>query len=200
MIFAREPIAGQVKSRLAQEIGSGAALMVYRRLLSRTLALARRYRARRGVAVIVASADGREDDELARRARASGFAWQAQRGADLGSRMCEAFERAFASGFTRVILIGCDCPVLRGSDLDEAFAALEQADAAFSPTDDGGYALIALRATQPLLFSGIAWGSDEVLGQTSRAAQAAGVRMHTLRQLWDVDRPADLRRWQASRR
>jgi glycosyltransferase A (GT-A) superfamily protein (DUF2064 family) len=39
-----------------------------------------------------------------------------------------------------------------------------------------------------------------VLAQTRQAALQAGVKLELLRQLWDVDRVADLRRWQAGGR
>lgn len=200
IVFAREPVAGQVKSRLAAEVGVKAALAVYRQLLARTFALARRYQRSRDVTIILASADGCERGELARRARNSGFAWQPQCGGDLGARMTDAFERAFNDGFQRVVLIGCDCPVMGARELDSAFAALARCDAALSPTEDGGYALIALRRPLGALFEGIFWGSDAVLTQTSEAALQAGISMELLRQLWDVDRLADLRRWQAGPR
>lgn len=200
IVFAREPIAGQVKSRLAAEVGAAAALAVYRQLLARTFALARRYQRSRDVTIILSSADGSEHDELARRARSNGFAWQFQCGVDLGARMDDAFERAFADGFERVVLIGCDCPVMGARELDSAFAALATSDAAVSPTEDGGYALAALRRPLGALFERISWGSGEVLVQTRQAALHAGVRLKLLRQMWDVDRVADLRRWQAGRR
>ena len=200
IVFAREPVAGQVKSRLAAEVGVKAALAVYRQLLARTFALARRYQRSRDVTIILASADGCERGELARRARSSGFAWQLQCSGDLGARMNDAFERAFNDGFQRVVLIGCDCPVMGARELDSALAALARCDAALSPTEDGGYALIALRRPLGALFEGICWGSDAVLAQTSEAALQAGISMELLRQLWDVDRLADLRRWQAGAR
>ncbi len=200
IVFAREPIAGQVKSRLAADVGTAPALAVYRRLLARTLALARRYHGSRDVTIILASADGSERGELARRARSNGFAWQLQCRGDLGARMHDAFERAFADGFQRVVLIGCDCPVMGARELDSAFAALAASDAAVNPAEDGGYALVALRRPLGALFEGISWGSGAVLAQTRQAALQAGVRVELLRQLWDVDRVADLRRWQAGRR
>jgi glycosyltransferase A (GT-A) superfamily protein (DUF2064 family) len=90
--------------------------------------------------------------------------------------------------------------VMGARELDSAFAALARWDAALSPTEDGGYALIALRRPLGALFEGICWGSDAVLAQTSEAALQAGISMELLRQLWDVDRLADLRRWQAGAR
>ena len=200
IVFAREPIAGQVKMRLAAEIGELPALRVYRQLLTRTLRLAQRYRQRGSVAVILAGAGFDGAGELEGRASRLGFGWQEQCGGDLGARMHDAFERAFAEGFEEVVLIGCDCPVMGVRELDSAFAALAASDAAINPAEDGGYALVALRRPLGALFEGISWGSDAVLAQTRQAALQAGVKLELLRQLWDVDRVADLRRWQAGSR
>ena len=199
IVFAREPAVGEVKTRLAAQIGALPALRIYRRLLARTFALARRYAERRGVTVILAGEGRSGCDELARRAARHGFAWRVQRRGDLGARMHEAFSDAFAAGFERVVLIGCDCPVMGARDLDRAFTALAEATAAFAPAEDGGYALVALTRPVAALFQGISWGGVQVFAQTREAATRAGIPLRVLAQVWDVDRLPDLRRWEAQR-
>ncbi len=198
LVFAREPVAGQVKTRLAADIGALPALRVYRKLLTRTLRLAQRYGERSAVTVILAGAGAGPAGELERRAVRLGFQWQLQCDGDLGARMLDAFERAFAAGFEEAVLIGCDCPVIGVRDLDGAFAALAGADAALSPAEDGGYALVAAKRPLAALFDGIAWGSDAVLEQTRQAALQAGIELKLLRELWDVDDLADLQRWEGA--
>ncbi len=199
IVFAREPAVGEVKRRLAAEIGALPALRVYRRLLARVLGVARRYGERRGISVILAGEGSAGSDELARRAARHGFAWRVQRGGDLGARMHDAFTRAFAAGFERVVLIGCDCPVMSARHLDRAFAALAQATAAFAPAEDGGYALVALSRPVAALFQGISWGGAQVFAQTREAAARAGIPLTVLPEVWDVDRLPDLQRWEAQR-
>ncbi len=199
IVFAREPVAGQVKLRLAAVIGEVPALRVYRQLLTRTLRLAQRYRQRGSVAVILAGARSDGAGELERRASRLGFEWQEQCGGDLGARMHDAFGRAFAEGFEQVVLIGCDCPVMGVRELDSAFEALADAAVVLAPAEDGGYVLVALRGPLPKLFEGITWGSGEVLEQTRQAALSEGVQPRLLAELWDVDRLEDLQRWEAAR-
>jgi glycosyltransferase A (GT-A) superfamily protein (DUF2064 family) len=60
------------------------------------------------------------------------------------------------------------------------------------PAGDGGYYLVAA-ASVPPLFDGIEWGGASVLAQTQALARRAGLRVHLLDPLADVDTVADLR-------
>lgn len=172
IVFAREPRAGQVKTRLVPILGAAGAARLHARLLARTLATAHASRA------------GAVDLQWARH----------QRGADLGARMLHAFRRGLRRA-ARVILIGADCPALRARDLRQAARWLAGgADAVFAPAEDGGYALIALRRVAPRLFDGIEWGGAQVMAQTRARLAALGWRWRELPEVWDVDRPADVRR------
>jgi hypothetical protein len=172
IVFAREPRAGQVKTRLVPLLGAAGAARLHARLLARALETA--HAARPGVVQL----------QWARR----------QRGADLGARMLHAF-RAGLRRAARVILIGADCPALRARDLRRCARWLAGgADAVFAPAEDGGYVLIALRRVSPRLFDGIEWGGAQVMAQTRARLAALGWRWRELPEVWDVDRPEDVRR------
>lgn len=190
VIFARAPRAGRVKTRLAAAVGAESALGVYRRLFARTLEVA----AAVGCPVTL-SVDGEDDATMARVASGRGWNLTCQRGEDLGARMHAAFVDAFDAGAGRVVLIGCDCPVLLPSDLDEAFERLEHEDAVFAPAEDGGYVLVGLVRPLPPLFAPMAWGGADVMAETRRRLHSASIRWSELRELWDLDRPDDHRRW-----
>jgi len=173
-VFAREPRAGRVKTRLIPLLGAEGAARLHARLVARTLATAR------------AAALGPVELWGTRR----------QRGADLGARMTHAFQRSLRRA-RRVILIGSDCPMLRAAHLRRAERWLAGgADAVFAPAEDGGYALIALRRVSPRLFAGIEWGGPRVMAQTRKRLAALGWRWRELPEVWDVDRPEDVRRLQ----
>lgn len=172
LVFARAPRAGHVKTRLIPLLGEQGAARLHARLLRRTLATAKD------------SSLGPVELWMTRR----------QRGADLGARMHDAFVRSLRRA-DRVVLVGSDCPVLRGSDLRRAARWLAGgADAVFAPAEDGGYALIALRRVSPRLFEGIDWGSAKVMSQTRERLAALGWRWRELPEVWDVDRPQDVAR------
>ena len=62
---------------------------------------------------------------------------------------------------------------------------------------DGGYWLIALRTPCDALFENISWSTETVLDATLAKAEAAGLSVHLLRELRDVDSQAD---WEALQR
>ena len=100
---------------------------------------------------------------------------------------------AFASGVE--VIVGCDAPSLTAAYVDQAVAALRNADLVLGPAEDGGYCLIAMRELQQRIFVNIPWSSDAVLSETLNAAK--GLAVATLEPLWDVDDGDDLQRWQA---
>lgn len=118
---------------------------------------------------------------------------------DLGARLRRAVRDA-AERRVRLGLIGADAPLLPAGLIESGFAALDRADAALAPAEDGGYVLFALAtdSADPArfdpLFRRIPWGTPEVASATRAAARAAGLTLHSLPAHWDVDRPADLAR------
>lgn len=198
IVFSRLPQLGKVKTRLAAQLGTEQALSVHRQLLAATLDVANGLswvqRELRYAGQVPAPGD--ESDRLIRGLQQAGWLTAPQHGPDLGRRMHEALAEALRAGQTPV-LIGSDCPMLRTPDLESAFAALQSADAVFSPAEDGGYALVGLARALPALFEQIEWGSAQVMAQTLERARSLGIRVQMLRTVWDVDTPADLLRWQA---
>ena len=191
IVFARAPELGRVKTRLASSIGPARALEVYRRLLLRTLEMTRRLA---GVEREWSVAGDDPEGECARLAADFDLRLTRQCGADLGERMRSALERALQQG-RRPVLIGADSPDLDVHDLSGAFAALAHCDAVFSPTRDGGYALIGLRRPVPSIFNGPAWGSAAVMQVTRARLRHAGASWIELRSVSDLDTVEDLQQW-----
>lgn len=191
-ILATAPIPGQVKRRLAEEVGPSTAAEVYwqtgRRVIAAAAGTGYRtivwYRPAQEAAHIREWLEGMERVEL--RPQTSG---------NLGSRLADAFARHFADGADRVVLIGTDCPGVDQRLVTEAFTALGTADVILGPTLDGGYYLIGLREPQPALFRDISWGSDVTLAQTRARVRALRLTLRQLRPLRDVDTALDARAW-----
>jgi glycosyltransferase A (GT-A) superfamily protein (DUF2064 family) len=93
------------------------------------------------------------------------------------------------------IVIGTDCPALTAQHLQAAAEILRGGtEAVVLPADDGGYVLIGLRRPEPAVFAGIEWGADTVMIETRRRLTQLGLSWREPAQLWDVDRPSDVRR------
>ena len=194
IVFAREPRAGAVKTRLAAAIGAQRALDAYLALLRRTLAVAAAAPA--DERVLSVASDGGQATLCAALAREHGMTLALQGGGGLGERMSDALHASLREGALPVLL-GSDCPVLDAADIGRAFDALGSHDAAFAPAEDGGYALVGIARPMPGIFSGIAWGGRDVMEATRARLREQGARWCELRTVWDVDTLEDLERWKA---
>ena len=191
LIFAKAPVPGRVKTRLAGRLGTRGAAALYKKLLRRTLAIARE--ARLCPVELWCAPDGRHGFFTACR-REYGVRLRRQCGGDLGRRMNQALNRTLAV-HRFAVLIGGDCVSLGAAELRGAVSRLAAGrDAVLGPARDGGYLLVGLRQPRPALFRGIAWGTSAVLAATRRRLRRSGADWAELSPGWDVDTPADLRR------
>lgn len=189
-IFAKAPVAGQVKTRLAPLLGLEGAARLHARLVVRALEEATT--AAVGPVELWCAPDAKHPffHECAAR---HGARLRAQGDGDLGDRMARAFETAHAEG-EALVLIGSDCPALERNALRLAAAALREVDVAITPAEDGGYALIAMARPHAPLFDGVAWGTATVMAETRERLRASGLAWRELARTWDVDRPEDYER------
>ncbi len=209
IVFAREPVIGQVKTRLASATSNAFALQVYERLLARSLRLARlacrdtqHQESRRLMIAFDQGGSGSvTDSEPARLGRAAArlgaSLWQ-QPDADLGVRMHTAFEAGFAAGANRVVLMGCDAPSLTWRTVSMAFEALHASRVSLAPTLDGGYCLIGLSEPQAELFIDMQWSQPTVYRNT--LARVTHGSVMSLAQQCDVDHLSDWQAWTDLRR
>ena len=136
LVFAREPVLGRVKTRLAADIGPEAALAVYQELLGLTATAVTA--AQIPATVWLAEALVPAADPTQSRPEWPGLPWRVQPAAEeLGGRMVHAFTQAFAAGAARVVVIGTDCPGLRPDLLRQAFELLLTNDLVLGPAEDG---------------------------------------------------------------
>jgi rSAM/selenodomain-associated transferase 1 len=195
IVFAKAPEPGAVKTRLVPLLGAEGAAALHVKLVKHTLDTARAASFKR---VELHGAPGVSDPFFRSCAGYYGVTLEAQAAGDLGARMLRAFDKALAT-HACVLLVGTDCPALVARHLRQAEKALRDgADAVFVPCEDGGYALIGLRRTDGRLFDAIAWGSDRVMTDTRARLQQLGWTWRELETLWDVDRPEDYARLEAS--
>ncbi|MGE3245262.1 MAG: TIGR04282 family arsenosugar biosynthesis glycosyltransferase [Beijerinckiaceae bacterium] len=190
-IFARAPVAGQCKSRLIPRLGADGAARLQEWMTERSLRTA----VEAGLEHIALwCAPNTEHAFFASCAARFGVRLVAQEGADLGLRMDHAFARAGGP----MLLMGTDCPSITADDLRACAVALQNADAAFLPAEDGGYGLVGLNAPCPEIFSNMMWSTSGVMAQTRARLAAAGKCWREIRTIWDVDEPEDYERLKAS--
>ncbi len=195
-IFAKAPLRGRVKTRLAADLGPDAALDIYRRLLARTLARLSRPAWRCDLWVTPDAAvaeDALWPGALPRRKQGEG---------DLGARMGRALAQATTD--RPAIVVGTDVPDLDARHIDAALAALERAPLTFGPARDGGFYLVGARGAPPGgLFADIPWSRPDTLARC--LDNAAPLCPALIDPLDDLDDLGDLERhrgepdWEALR-
>ena len=208
-VFARAPVPGRAKTRLAPLLGEEGAAELHARLVLRlldtvfdALALLRDPRVELWCAP---DATHPFFDACARR---HPLHLRAQQGDDLGQRMHHALDDALKRA-ERPVLVGTDCPSLTAAALAAAFDAIDPApgsspapvsasDLVLLPTEDGGYALVGASRIDRSLFDAMPWSTDAVFAQTCLRVDRLGWQLHALPAGWDVDRPEDIERLRAT--
>jgi len=189
LVFAKAPVPGQVKTRMIPTLDGNAAADLHAGLTRHALTTA----TSADLALVeLWCAPGTDHPFFAQAAQDFTVSLQQQQGKDLGQRMGHALQAALQN-CSYALVIGTDCPTLGAEALHQAFALLRAgSDAVIGPAADGGYVLLGLRAYNPLMFTGIRWGTDTVLEETRERLRQLGWSWRELAEHVDIDRPGDL--------
>jgi uncharacterized protein len=191
LVFARAPLPGRVKTRLAPRLGDWGAARLHARLTLRAVRIAR---AAHCEAVEVHGTPRAGHAFFLSLKRRHGVTLRRQSGANLGERMYRALAQALRR-HRAAILVGTDCPEIGPRQLARAARLLAGGyDVVLAPAEDGGYGLIAARRISPRLFQGIEWGGERVYADTLQRLVGLRYRWRALARVWDIDRPEDLGR------
>ncbi len=186
-LMLKAPRQGEVKTRLAREVGDEAAVAVYRRLVEHQLAA---IPADWIVQVHYSPADAEAEMETWLGKAAAYFP---QPSGDLGARLVAASQRHFSRENSPLIFLGGDCPYLTREYLKATAELFASFDAVLAPACDGGYCLLGLGAPVKGIFQDIAWSTGAVLEQTRERLRQVGARWIETEMVEDVD---DRASWQ----
>ncbi|HEX8550473.1 MAG TPA: TIGR04282 family arsenosugar biosynthesis glycosyltransferase [Abditibacteriaceae bacterium] len=190
IVFARAPVPGQTKTRLARVLGKENAAALAAAMLRDTLRIAQAANGETCVAFSPINAFEAGPYSLGRFWDGPHFA---QCEGDIGDRMLAAFRHEFGRGCRHVVLIGSDVPDLPATVLRDAFAALVSHDLVFGPAHDGGFYLIGTaRALPDNFFDSVVWSSESVLQSTLSNAHRQQLTSAQLPLCRDVDEFSDL--------
>lgn len=184
LVFVKNLIDGQVKTRLAATVGSDAAIKIYQQLLQHTYYVSKNISAGK----FVFYSDFIEEDIW----NTSVFKKEIQQGNDLGERMKNAFTKAFENRFEKVIIIGTDGPQINENILENAFTKLNDYDIIIGPANDGGYYLLGMKKLHSFFFENIRWSTGSVLKETISRCQKNNLSYFLLPELIDIDEEKDL--------
>ncbi|MDO8703616.1 MAG: TIGR04282 family arsenosugar biosynthesis glycosyltransferase [Sulfuricaulis sp.] len=188
ILFAKQPIPGEAKTRLQPDYSPEQAAEIAAFLIRATVELA--VSAWPGDIALYVSPD--MDYPLFRdleRQFPLHLALQAE--GDLGAKML----RALRDGIGRrgcAAILGCDVPHCGWDVIDQANGSLARGRNVLGPTEDGGYYFIGLQEARAELFEDMPWGSNKVLEKTLARAEELGMEFEMLKKLRDLDTAADL--------
>jgi uncharacterized protein len=185
IIFAKNPILGKVKTRLAKDIGVENALIIYQYLLRYTHDIT--YNLSCAKHLYYSDFIPELDDWTA-----SDYQRKVQNGTDLGQRMMHAFQQGFEAGYKSILIIGSDNYDLTQSIIEQGFRELEQHDFVVGPANDGGYYLLGMKALDSSIFENKLWSTPSVLQDTLQSIQKLQSSVYLLPVLNDVDTVDDL--------
>lgn len=200
ILFLREPLPGQVKTRLGRSVGSERAAIIYRamvRILLQQLSGLERCHLR-----IAYSPDDAEEavrfwilpevmDDPSIDLDPEQISFAAQGPGDLGARLSRATRQAFQEGAREVALIGGDCIEISSRWVHAAFAQLnDRHDAVLGPTPEGGHHLLAMQRYLPELFEDILWDTPAAFQATTERAAEQAISLYTLPTLPAIDTEA----------
>ncbi len=186
IIFLKNPEIGQVKTRLARQIGNEAALEVYFKLIVMTREVANRVS--RDKAVYYSRYADREDSWDNKK-----YSKHLQRGDSLGDRMHHAVQEVLSEGYEKVVLIGSDVYGLTPEVIEQAFELLDNNDVVIGPARDGGYYLIGMKEANAGLFDLKYWSTPNVFSETVKRIRGQSLRYAQTPLLNDIDELEDLK-------
>ena len=184
ILFAKAPIPGRVKTRLATAIGAEPAAELYRAFVADTISKLAEFR---DVADIELHTDTLTDAWTEQ-----GVARDLQVASGLELKLLHALAGALQTGRPQVMVLGSDSPTLPRRHIQRLLDS--KADVALGPCEDGGYYAIACRRVHSEMFNGVEWSTSHALEQTERAVRARGLSVERGDLWYDVDGPEDLAR------
>ncbi|MBT6183661.1 MAG: glycosyltransferase [Betaproteobacteria bacterium] len=179
-VFTRTPTEGMVKTRLIPTLGAQKSTKLHQRMTAHAINISKLMSVDIEIYVTPNAthqffscfkADGKLKTQI---------------GESLDDRMSDALESGLER-YQKVLLIGCDCPIINTAIMHEAFYQLEQFENIFIPVEDGGFSLIGTTKFSNTIFENVIWGSDVVMKQIRVNLKKYNYSWNELDTLWDVD-------------
>ncbi len=193
IIYAKRPLAGYTKTRLAAGIGAENAAGVYARMLYSFLTKISQTQWKPHPYITLSLAS-KADIPFFKHAYPE---WKVctQAEGNLGTRMTNSIQNEFAVGAKKVILVGSDIPDLSPENIQTGFDILDYQDLVFGPTPDGGFYLVGTTAPTQNIFENIRWSTSSVLSTCIMNAKAKNLSVAQIDELYDMDTRKEYFEW-----
>jgi len=188
VIFAKQPVPGKVKTRLAKHCGDEVAAEIASVLLTETIKLCAQ--AWPGPQTLYCWPDPNHDlfRQLADKYK---IELESQCSGSLGDKMFDALLTE-SKRYGSAAVMGTDVPHCSEKILRQAYGLLSAGKSVIGPASDGGYYFIGLQHPDKKLFAGLNWGGENVFDETLTRARDIGTSFDKLEVLRDIDNWQDL--------
>ncbi|HSJ67072.1 MAG TPA: TIGR04282 family arsenosugar biosynthesis glycosyltransferase [Anditalea sp.] len=184
IVFQKNPEPGNVKTRLAKDIGYEKATEIYIFLLAHTHQQVQKV----GADIFVYFQGGINENYVV----LPRYYLAHQEEGDLGKKMESAFTEIFNYGYEEVMIIGSDCYELDYEIIEEGYKGLANHDLVIGPAEDGGYYLLGMKKLNSFLFRDKPWSTSSIYKLTLQEANSHGLSVYNLPTLRDIDTKEDL--------
>ena len=184
IIFIKNPIIGEVKTRLGKTIGNVKAHQIYLELLKHT----RDITVSLNIDKFVYYSKYIDEQDIW---DLNIYKKNVQSGSNLGERMKNAIKEQLVD-YSSVVLIGSDIYELNSNIIIESFELLKSSDVCLGPSEDGGYYLIGMNKIQEDLFFNKKWSTPDVFQDTLKDVKNLKLKLSLLPTLSDIDDEDDL--------
>ncbi len=188
VMMVKVPTAGQVKTRLANDIGLARATTFYR--FATNSVLSRLAASRRWHTYLAISPDNAINSRAWPLRSNSGDILRLPQGqGNLGRRMQRVLDGMPAGP---IVIVGSDIPAINQRHIASAFKKLGRSDAVYGPSPDGGYWLFGMRRVPRIhqAFLDVRWSTPQTLQDTLKNLQ--GLSVTSMEELSDIDEASDL--------
>ena len=179
VLLGKEPIAGQVKTRLAKDIGFERAAEIQHQLTLECIRVLQPLRV-----PIIFQMSGNVDGAYANIYTALGAFVEAQATGTLSRKIFYASQRA-----QRTIIVGTDMPLFNIREIERA---LLESKLVIGPSQDGGYWIIGGNRIPADILNEIPWSTKQVYEKTIAKCQQLGLEYKVLSCQYDIDTESDL--------
>jgi uncharacterized protein len=183
LIFARNPVSENIKTRLTLDLGKDKALEIYNSLLEITHESTKNL----PFPIIIYWT---ESIPVLQIFQGNNYIHKIQTHGNLGEILNFALKQEFQS-FKSICIMGSDCPELSEEKIKKAFLILESTDIVIGPSLDGGYYLLGMNQYFAELFENIQWSTNTVFSKTIEIINNLKLRNVVLEKLSDVDYATD---------
>ena len=166
ILFAKNPVYGYAKTRLAKEIGFSEANRFYRSLLNDNLRILNNNRWNCWLALSTRNYSRNKKNIFSQFEK--NWITFPQISGDISEKMIHAIDRFH---FGNIVLVGSDIPNIKQEYICSAFIKLKSHEMVFGPSSDGGFWLIGINRHYFLnkinlrnIFASIRWSTRHTLG------------------------------------